>query len=743
LDQLQLQNLRVKAAQDQYQSDLSGGTGGTAGPDLSTGPLTGGGKAVSSMTADATLPPQARALLDTISGPESSGAYNIRYTPGGGATFDSYASHPGIYERGPQGPSSAAGRYQIVKSTFDPLAKQYGYADFSPVTQDQAAWKLAQNTYQQNTGRDLLSDLQAGRTQDVGRALASQWGTLARAMPNYAANLAKYANAGTGPTDLTSGLAPVPNFAGRMAGAEGAPYTGSAMGIPSQPGAPAFSTPVPSGYGVPSARDVASARYRVELDSALGRTPNPNDVQVAGFPTTIGLDFAKAAGAKQLEIAGAGPITAAQERAKFPFGSTNITYQAPDGSLREGPVPNTVFADIARQSFPALAAGIPGGAPTPIAGTNFASNLPRLPGQPQVTAPAASAQPSFDPNVWAARNKTPIGLVNGQLAPIDARGNPIANAPGWGQPNVPASAPQTPQTTGYAAPATPGAAATPAVPQGGYQLGKPILNPTNEFNPSGYDFSPKIGQGPGQDRPLVIPSTPDHPYSTEIPPLSSQAPLRFSGAVAGDLQKKWIDTSQKLYDAQAGIQSSKQLLGAMADIFKNYESGAFATYQSALLAKLNSLGIPTPNGVNRPEDAQKILKDNFQTALQTMKATGIGRFTQLELKLASENFANPDLKPAANFAILTQDYGKILQAEALAKDWAVANQNGWSDPNSFATQWYGRKANDLSTFVNRAKVLVGPFKGMTPQDVQQMIPQTATGPNGQKLMLQGGKWVGL
>lgn len=188
-------------------------------PQVSAAPAT------SSDTADDTLPPHARALLDTIAGPESRGAYNARY--GGGKAdqyFASYDKHPQIRETIPQGQpyagltSDAAGRYQFLSSTFNPL----GFSDFQPKTQDQAAWKLASDTYKEKTGNDLLADLQAGKTANVAEALKGQWSTLRGAMPAYAANLAKYqkptqlaqADTGTmsdatatGPTTLTQRVA--------------------------------------------------------------------------------------------------------------------------------------------------------------------------------------------------------------------------------------------------------------------------------------------------------------------------------------------------------------------------------------------------------------------------------------------------------------------------------------------------------------------------------------------------------
>src|SRR4051794_27987148 len=71
---------------------VPGAAGGAPGAPTGDGsaPSGGGGgaRAVSSSTASVTLPPEARALLDSIAGPESAGAYNARWP---GTTFSGYA----------------------------------------------------------------------------------------------------------------------------------------------------------------------------------------------------------------------------------------------------------------------------------------------------------------------------------------------------------------------------------------------------------------------------------------------------------------------------------------------------------------------------------------------------------------------------------------------------------------------------------------------------------------------------
>jgi len=122
-----------------------------------------------------TLPAVARQVLDRIASGEA-GAYNVLY---GGHQFDSYHDHPrikiplgnGLY-------SSAAGKYQMIAPTWDKEKAKLGLPDFSPASQDAAAWDLAQSVYREKTGRELADDATRG---DVDYSvLQSQWSSLPR-----------------------------------------------------------------------------------------------------------------------------------------------------------------------------------------------------------------------------------------------------------------------------------------------------------------------------------------------------------------------------------------------------------------------------------------------------------------------------------------------------------------------------------------------------------------------------------
>lgn len=115
------------------------------------------------------LPSEAYGLLGVIAGTESPG-YNVI---NGGARFSGFGDHPRT--KGAGGTSTAAGRYQFVKGTWDRVSKSLGLPDFSPISQDVAAWWLAQQDYKSRTGRDLTADINAGNYSAVRAGLADTW----------------------------------------------------------------------------------------------------------------------------------------------------------------------------------------------------------------------------------------------------------------------------------------------------------------------------------------------------------------------------------------------------------------------------------------------------------------------------------------------------------------------------------------------------------------------------------------
>ena len=118
--------------------------------------------------------PEARALLDTIAGSESPD-YNTVF---GGQKFKNYKKHPEIDVPIPWRPgltSNAAGRYQFLSTTYNPIAKDLKLKDFSPDSQDRAAWELARRTYgdENKLKQDLRKD-----PVSVASRLSGEWTSL-------------------------------------------------------------------------------------------------------------------------------------------------------------------------------------------------------------------------------------------------------------------------------------------------------------------------------------------------------------------------------------------------------------------------------------------------------------------------------------------------------------------------------------------------------------------------------------
>lgn len=125
------------------------------------------GRVISTASTDMT--PQERALLDTIAMGNATSNGNYWESPdyntivGKGGKFESYEDHPRIFGTAA---STAAGRYQFTKTTWDDTVIRYNkqnpdnpITDFSPANQDRAALFLAENDYRRRTRRNLKEDL--------------------------------------------------------------------------------------------------------------------------------------------------------------------------------------------------------------------------------------------------------------------------------------------------------------------------------------------------------------------------------------------------------------------------------------------------------------------------------------------------------------------------------------------------------------------------------------------------------
>lgn len=98
------------------------------------------------------------------------------------------------------GPTHAAGLYQFEPGTWDSIAANLGITDFSPNSQNEAAWTLAQQTYGAKTGgASLEAALQSGNYSSIQSALASVWPSVVgnASNPGGLANLLASGGAGS------------------------------------------------------------------------------------------------------------------------------------------------------------------------------------------------------------------------------------------------------------------------------------------------------------------------------------------------------------------------------------------------------------------------------------------------------------------------------------------------------------------------------------------------------------------
>lgn len=126
----------------------------------------------SSMTAGAALGYRnVRAFLDMVAFAEGTGGrYDILF---GGGKFDGFADHPRVVVQASGYSSSAAGRYQFLRRTWDDLRRRFPgeYPDFSPRMQDKAA-------AQRLIDRGALDAILAGDFSTAVSKASKEWASL-------------------------------------------------------------------------------------------------------------------------------------------------------------------------------------------------------------------------------------------------------------------------------------------------------------------------------------------------------------------------------------------------------------------------------------------------------------------------------------------------------------------------------------------------------------------------------------
>lgn len=118
--------------------------------------------------------PNVRKMLDVIANAEGvKHGYNTIF---GNERSNDLKAHPNVKKEftqtdGKKNSTTAAGRYQFLKGTWDKVSKKYGLTDFSPKNQDLAAVALI-------LGRGALGDVMKGDfTKAVGK-LGGEWASL-------------------------------------------------------------------------------------------------------------------------------------------------------------------------------------------------------------------------------------------------------------------------------------------------------------------------------------------------------------------------------------------------------------------------------------------------------------------------------------------------------------------------------------------------------------------------------------
>lgn len=118
--------------------------------------------------------PNVRKFLDLIAQAEGvKHGYNTMF---GNERFGSLATHPNVRKAfkqtdGKTNYTTAAGRYQFLNSTWNNLAKRYGFNDFSPKSQDLGAIALI-------AGRGALDDVLKGDWQAAIQKTGKEWASL-------------------------------------------------------------------------------------------------------------------------------------------------------------------------------------------------------------------------------------------------------------------------------------------------------------------------------------------------------------------------------------------------------------------------------------------------------------------------------------------------------------------------------------------------------------------------------------
>lgn len=489
----------------------------------------------------------------------------------------------------------------------------------------------------------------------------------------------------------------VPNFAGMMAGNQGPAYAPPAFGSMAPPMQAVQAGPQTDQQARDAAvrRAIERAETSASPAAAGGQLPNKPADYVFGNKIPR----------PQVDAQG------------------NITAYPPPTDARGNIVDNNGYTPVAPSAFGALAPPMPqlapGGAqiggrtldPGKLARLGMAA---KMYGMPDITEPLSKFyynDPAYKGQVAGAEAgaKAPIEIASkwampeasvtlqGQMADIKAKAEAAA---AWGKPE------SSPELQGQITAAREAA-----------QLAREKAMAQFNVDPNAIGGAPAA---PVAGQPSAVPGAITAPPRTErgtvIPPITEAAPIVGSPAYLRDRQtgkEGWAGVEGEWFRTLPIGKRAEQRALAVAGALKSYQSGSFAGELSDIRAKLKAVGLELPESVAQdPAKAQQIIKDNFAQMLESIKGFDSNPATY-QIRLALENWANPNLQPEANLSIIGSTVGALRWQEAMVQDWSEAKKLGWRDPQDFMRAWAAKPENSVQSFVDKAKEEIGPLKGMS------------------------------
>ena len=130
-----------------------------------------------------------------------------------------------------------------------------------------------------------------------------------------------------------------------------------------------------------------------------------------------------------------------------------------------------------------------------------------------------------------------------------------------------------------------------------------------------------------------------------------------------EINQKWLQGAEAKTQARV---SSLENLEKIKDIVENYETGTGASWKAQAAGYLSAAGLPVLRTDTTDQEAfAKFLKDSYTQVLS--QGSGGGGDTDNLRGMIERSFANPNLPPEANKAILSQVEGQLRYEDAYSK----------------------------------------------------------------------------